>query len=244
MATFDFGHSLSSGQKVSTLFKQSIPISILTNIPGFILGNLFGIILGLVSAHYRSTLVDRLVMAFSVFGMSISFLIILIGFQYIFCSSYGLNWFPVHGWSTDTLGEYLNYVTVPTLSIVFVSLGYNTRFYRAVLVDEMGKDYIRTLQAYGCSSLTLLFKHVLKNSMIPIITRIVFSIPFILVGGSLLIESFFGIPGIGFITFNAIMSGDLSIVKAVVSLTVILYVFVLTIIDVLYKVVDPRISLK
>ncbi len=243
IVTFDFGHSNSSGEKVSTLFKRTVPISIAATLPGFVLGNLFGIILGLLSAYYRGKPADRLIMAFAVFGMSISFLIILIGFQYIFCSSYGLNLFPVQGWSTDSIGEYLKYVTIPTMAFIFVGLGYNTRFYRAVLVDEIGKDYIRTLKAYGCSSFSLLFKHVLKNSLIPIITRIIFSMPFVLIGGSLLVESFFSIPGIGYTTYSAIVTGDLPIIKAVVGITVVLYVLILTVVDVLYKTVDPRISL-
>lgn len=244
IATFDFGHSDSSGEKVTTILKRTLPTSLAVTLPGFLIGNLLGIILGLIAAYYRGRIADRLIMAFATMGMSISFLIVLIGFQYIFCSSFALDLFPVQGWSTETLGDYLLHVTVPTLSFVFVGLGYNTRFYRAVLVDEIGKDHIRTLKAYGCGTLSLLFKHVLKNSMIPILTRIVFSIPFILIGGALLVESFFNIPGIGYVTFDAIVTGDLPIVKAVVSLTVIGYVLVLTVIDVLYKTVDPRITLK
>jgi peptide/nickel transport system permease protein len=132
-------------------------------------------------------------------------------------------------------------VTVPTLALVLVTLGYNTRFYRAVMADEIERDHIRTLRAYGAAPVELLFKHVLKNSLIPVLTRIMFSVPFVVISGSLLLESYFGIPGIGLVTFNAITSGDQPILKAVVGLTGVLFVVALTINDVLYSAVDPRI---
>jgi len=131
---------------------------------------------------------------------------------------------------------------VPTLALVLVTLGYNTRFYRAVMADEIERDHINTLRAFGTTPTELLFKHVLKNSLIPILTRIMFSIPFVVISGSLLLESYFGIPGIGLVTFNAITSGDQPVLKAVVSLTGVLFVLALTINDMLYSVVDPRIS--
>jgi peptide/nickel transport system permease protein len=239
VVTFDFGHTESSGEKVTEVMARTIPVSLLLQLPGFVLGNLLGIILGLVSAFYRGELTDKLIMLFAVVGMSISFLIVLIGFQYIFCTSFAFNWFPVTGWSTETIGDYVYYVTVPTLATIFVTLGYNTRFYRAVLVEEMGKDHVRTARAYGCGPFILMFKHVLKNAMIPIITRIVFTLPFLIISGAFLIEHFFSIPGIGYETLSAIVTGDLPLVKAVVVSTAILYVFMLILVDILYKTVDP-----
>src|SRR5690606_27437463 len=125
----------------------------------------------------------------------------------------------------------------------FVALGYNTRFYRAVLVEEMERDHVRTAKAFGCPPVKLLYKHVLQNSLVPILTRLIFTIPHVIIGGSLLIESFFSIPGIGGVTYDAITSGDLPVLKAVVSSSTILYVGVLILADILYRVVDPRISL-
>ncbi len=244
VVTFDFGHTESSGEKVTKIMARAIPVSLVLQLPGFILGNLFGVVLGLVSAFNRGRITDKLIMVFSVVGMSISFLIVLIGFQLIFCSYFGLNWFPVTGWSTESIGEYAYYVTVPTLATVFVALGYNTRFYRAVLVEEMSRDHVRTAKAYGCGPMELMFKHVLKNAMIPIITRIVFTLPFLIISGSFLIEYFFSIPGIGYETLTAIVTGDLPLVKAVVVSVALLYVLMLILVDILYKTVDPRISLK
>ncbi len=244
LATLDFGYSDSSGEKVSSILLRTIPVSLAVILPGFVLGNLLGVVLALVAAYHRGGWIDKLIMAGSVVGMSVSFLIVIIAFQILFSSSYGLNWFPVLGWDVYDFWDYLRYVTVPTLASVFVALGYNTRFYRAVIVEEMGRDHVRTARAYGASPVELLFKSILKNSLIPIITRIMFSIPLVVVSGSLLIESYFGIPGVGKVTFDAITTGDQPILKAVVGLTAVLFVIVLIINDILYKVVDPRVSLK
>ena len=244
LATLDFGDSWKRGQPVGHLLADAIPISLAVVLPGFVLGNLLGLVLALVAARHRGGWIDKAIMGASVFGMSVSFLIVVIAFQIIFCSSYGLDWFPTRGWNMDTFPDYLEHVTVPTLATIFVALGYNTRFYRAVLVEELTRDHVRTARAFGASPTVVLYKHVLKNSLIPIITRIMFSIPLVVVSGSLIIESYFGIPGVGKITYDAIFNADQPIMKAVVGLTAVLFVFVLLINDVLYRVVDPRVSLK
>ncbi|MEI8631280.1 ABC transporter permease [Vibrio sp. PP-XX7] len=244
VVTFNFGYSDSSGEKVTDILSQTIPVSLALALPGFVLGHVISIGLGLFAAQHRGRWIDKLVMSGSVVGMSISYLIIIIALQLIFCSSYGLNLFPVYGWEIHSFSDYLYYVTVPTLCSVFVSVGYSTRFYRAIIVEEMTRDHIRTAKAFGHSALQILFKHVLKNSLIPIITRIIFSIPFVVIGGSLLLESYFGIPGVGLITYNAITTGDLPVLKAVIVLITLLFIGVVSIVDVIYKLVDPRISLK
>jgi peptide/nickel transport system permease protein len=242
LVTLDLGLSDSSGEPVSVILKRTLPVSIALVLPGFILGNLLGLALGLLAAWYRGKWLDKLVMSASVVGMSVSFLVIIIGLQILLCTPYGLNLFPVRGWQVHDLGSYLYYVTVPTLALVLVTLGYNTRFYRAVMVEEIERDHIRTAQAYGASPRELLFRHVLKNSLIPVLTRIMFSVPFVVISGSLLLESYFGIPGIGLVTFNAITSGDQPILKAVVGLTGVLFVLALTVNDMLYSLVDPRVA--
>ena len=244
LATLDFGNSDSTGERVSALLKRTIPISLALALPGFILGNVFGVVLALFAAYYRSTWVDKAIMGSAVVGMSISFLIVIIGFQIIFASSYGLDMFPVRGWNIHSFGDYLAYVAVPTFATVFVALGYNTRFYRSVIVEEMTRDHVRTALAFGTPPAKLLYKNILKNSMIPIITRIVFSIPLVIISGSLLIESYFGIPGVGLATYDAIISGDQPVLKAVVGLTAVLFVFAQLMTDILYRAVDPRVSLS
>jgi len=241
LSTLELGLSDTSGEDVSNILSRTIPISIVLVLPGFVLGNLFGLALGLLAAWFRGKWLDKLVMSASVVGMSVSFIVIIIGLQILLCTPYGLNLFPVRGWEVHDLGSWLYYVTVPTLALVLVTLGYNTRFYRAIMADEIEREHIRTLRAYGARPTELLFKHVLKNSMIPVLTRIMFSVPFVVISGSLLLESYFGIPGIGLVTFNAITSGDQPVLKAVVAMTGILFVLVLTVNDMLYTMVDPRV---
>jgi len=244
LATLDFGNSDSTGERVDALLARTVPVSLALTAPGFVLGNVLGILLALLAAFYRSTWVDKAIMASAVVGMSISFLIVIIAFQIIFASSYGLGWFPVRGWSVHSLGDYFAYVAVPTMATVFVALGYNTRFYRSVIVEEMTRDHVRTAKAFGVPPAKLFYKNILKNCMIPIITRVVFSIPLVIISGSLLIESYFGIPGVGKITYDAIVSGDQPVLKAVVGITAVLFVFAQLLTDILYRAVDPRISLK
>jgi len=240
--TLDLGASNSSGEQVSKILKRTLPVSVVLMFPGFIIGNLLGIALGLAAAYRHGQWSDRLITGMSVTGMSISFLIIIIALQVLLSTPTGLNLFPVRGWQVSGPASYLSYVTVPTLALVLVTLGYNTRFYRAVFIEESGKDHIRTARAFGASPASLMWRHVLKNSLVPIITRIMFSIPLVVISGSLLIESYFGIPGIGKVTFDAITSGDQPVLKAVVGLTAILFVIVQILTDFLYRIVDPRIA--
>jgi len=242
LISLDLGLSESSGEKVSRIVVRTVPVSIALVLPGFIIGNLLGVVLGLGAAWNRGRWVDKFIMGGSVFGMSISFLVIIIVLQVVLCTPWGLNLFPARGWEVDSIGSYLHYVTVPTLALVFVTLGYNTRFYRAVMVEELGRDHIQTAIAYGASSTVVLFRHVLKNSLVPILTRLMFSIPIVIISGSLLLESYFGIPGIGKATFEAITSGDQPVLKAVVGLTAVLFVFAQLFIDILYRLVDPRVA--
>jgi len=244
LATFDFGRSFSTGELVSELLARTVPVSLLLTLPGFVIGNLLGIGLALVAGWFRGGLVDKLIMTGAVVGMSISFLMIIIAFQLFFSSRYGINYFPVRGWEVYGFADYVYYVTVPTLAIVFVSLGYNTRFYRAVVVEEMTRDYVRTARAYGAGAGEILCRHVLKNSLIPIVTRVMFSIPSIVIAGSLLVESYFGIPGAGRATYDAITTGDQPVLKAVVGITAVLFVLVIIVNDMLYRVVDPRVELN
>ena len=244
IVTFDFGSSQSTDEQISRILARTIPVSLALALPGFILGNVLGVMLALLAAYYRGTWVDKFIMGGAAVGMSISFLIAIIAFQIILSSSDGLDLFPVRGWDTSSFGQYLRYVTVPTLATVFVALGYNTRFYRAVVVEEMTRDHVRTARAFGIPTAQLFYRNILKNCMIPIVTRVVFSIPLIVISGSLLLESYFGIPGIGKVTYDAIVTGDQPVLKAVVALTAILFVLAQLLTDICYRIVDPRVSLK
>jgi peptide/nickel transport system permease protein len=240
LATLDLGASNASGEPVSRLLARTVPVSLALMLPGFVLGNLLGVALGLAAAGRRGRLGDRLISAFAVTGMSISFLVIIILLQVLLSTPYGLDLFPVRGWQVHDLGSYARYVTVPTLALVLVTLGYNTRFYRAVFIEESGRAHILAARAFGASRGALLWKHVLKNSMVPIVTRVLFSIPLVVISGSLLIESYFGIPGVGRVTFDAITSGDQPVLKAVVGLTAVVFVALQVLAELLYRALDPR----
>jgi peptide/nickel transport system permease protein len=242
LATLDLGNSESTGEPVRNLLGRTLPVTAALVIPGFILGNLLGILLGLYAAWRSGSWVDRTVMGASVVGMSISFLVIIILLQVLLCTPWGLNLFPSRGWAVTDPASYLAYVTVPTLALVLVTLGYNTRFYRAVMLEELGRDHVRTAVAFGAHPLEILFRHVLKNSLVPVLTRFMFSIPLVIISGSLLLETYFGIPGIGKATFDAITSGDQPVLKAVVGLTAVLFVLAQVLIDVCYRLVDPRVT--
>ena len=146
IVTLDFGSSQSTDEKVSSILARTIPVSLLLSIPGCVLGNLLGVILALLAAYHRGRWLDKFIMGFAAVGMSISFLIAIIGFQILLSSSDGLDLFPVRGWDTSTPWQYLRYVTVPTLATVFVALGYNTRFYRAVIVGITARPFNRDTQ--------------------------------------------------------------------------------------------------
>lgn len=242
LAALDLGYSDSSGEAVKTILARTVPVTLALVLPGFVLGNLLAIVLAMVAAWNRGRLLDRLITGASVAGMSLSFLVIIIALQVLLCTPYGLNLFPVRGWQVDDLGSYLHYVTVPTLALVLVSLGYNTRFYRSVFVEEAQKEHIRTARAFGASPATIMGRHVLANSMAPLITRILFSVPLMIISGSLLIESYFGIPGVGKTTFEAITNGDQPVLKAVVALTAVSFVLIQLLADLLYRAFDPRIE--
>jgi peptide/nickel transport system permease protein len=243
IGTLDFGNAV-TGESVTALLAKTIPVSLALVLPGFILGHVVALGLGVAAAWWRGRWPDKLIMLLAVVGMSVSFLIVIIGFQIAFCSSDGLDLFPVRGWNMDSFGSYLQYVTVPTLATMFVALGYETRFYRSVVAEEMTRDHVRTARAFGLSERRIFLRNILKNCLIPIITRVMFSIPQVAIGGALLIESYFGIPGVGKATYEAIITGDQPVLKAVVSLTAILFVLVVVINDILYRLVDPRIAVE
>ena len=240
--TLDLGVSNASGESVRGLLARTIPVSLALMIPGFVIGNLLGVALGLASAHRRGSWLDRLITSISVAGMSVSFLVVLIASQVLLSTPYGLDLFPVRGWQVTGISSYLSYVTVPTLALLFVTVGYNTRFYRALFIEETSRDHIRAARAFGASEAEILWKHVLKNSMVPIITRIMFSIPLVVISGSLLIESYFGIPGVGQATFEAITSGDQPVLKAVVGLTAIAFVVIQMLTELFCRRLDPRLA--
>ena len=183
---------------------------------------------------------DKVTVILCVFGMSVSMLAYILFGQYFF--AYKIGWFPISGYES-TWPERLQYVAMPMIIFIVVSLGYDVRFYRTAILEETNQDYVRTARAKGLSEPRILFKHVLKNSMIPILTNIVIEIP-LLILGAFLLESFFGIPGLGSITIDAVHNSDFPVIKAMTTLGAMLFIIGNLMTDVMYTLVDPRVSLR
>ena len=235
LARGDLGSSEYFKQPVSKLLKDGVLPSLSLTIPIFLVGIVVSISLSLVCAFYRNRFIDRFLVVFAVALMSINYLIYIVAGQYFLAYRWGV--FPVWGY------ESAKYLVLPVIIGVVSGLGSNVRFYRTIMLDEMYKDYVRTAFAKGVSKPRVLFVHVLKNAMIPIITNVVIAIPF-LYTGSLLLENFFGIPGLGYMSINAIMSSDVDVVRAVVLIGALLFVAANLLTDICYAAADPRVKLK
>ncbi|NLB56306.1 MAG: ABC transporter permease, partial [Lentisphaerae bacterium] len=205
IATFDFGRSDATNQRVSDMLLEGILPSLALTVPIFVIELILAIVISLICAFFRDQFIDRFLVIISVVLMSVSYLVWIIGGQYFL--SYRLGWFPIWGF------ESMRYLLLPVVIGVLSGLGGSIRFYRTVMLDEMYKDFVRTAIAKGVGRGGILFRHVLKNAMIPILTSVVTAIPF-LYTGSLLLKSFFGIPGLGRMSFNAINSSDFDVIKA------------------------------
>ncbi len=232
---WDFGVSHSTNQRVSTLLADGVVPSLMLTLPIFIIGLFTSITLSLLCAFWRDTWVDRFFVLFSVALMSINYLVYIVAGQYFL--GFKAGWFPVWGF------ESVRYLALPVLIGVISGLGGNLRFYRTIMLDEAHRDYVRTARAKGVSRSRVLFRHILKNAMIPIITDVVIAIPF-LYTGSLLLESFFGIPGLGYLGINAINSSDVDVVRAIVLIGSFMFVIANLLSDICYAFVDPRVKLK
>lgn len=235
ISRFDFGESSSTNQRVSDLLRAGIVPSLALTIPIFVVGLIVAITLSLICAFFRNRFIDRFFVVFSVALMSINYLIFIIVGQYVL--AYRWELFPVWGF------ESWRYLILPVLIGVVSGLGGNLRFYRTVMLDEMYRDYVRTAFAKGAGKKRVLFKHVLKNAMVPILTNIVVAIPF-LYTGSLLLETFFGIPGLGYLAINAIYASDVDVIRAIVLIGSILFVIANLITDISYAAVDPRVKIS
>jgi peptide/nickel transport system permease protein len=235
LARGDLGYSEYFKQPVSKLLLDGIPPSLSLTIPIFVIGLVVSISLSLICAFFRNTFIDRFLVVISVALMSINYLIYIVAGQYLL--AYKLGNFPVWGY------ESWRYLVLPVIIGVVSGLGSNIRFYRTVMLDEMYKDYVCTAFAKGVSKPRVLFVHVLKNAMIPIITNVVIAIPF-LYTGSLLLENFFGIPGLGYLGINAILSSDIDVVRALVLIGAMLFVVANLLTDICYALADPRVKLK
>jgi len=238
-ATLDFGESWATNRPVKEMLLEGLVPSLSVTLPGFLMATLIAISLALFCAFYRDSIIDRTTVIASVAGMSISSLAYIIFGQYFV--SYEWNLLPIFGYEPSLRG--VVFLFLPWLIWIVLSIGSEVRFFRTTMLEEMGQDYARTAAAKGLGTRKILFKHILKNAMIPVITRVVITIPFLFVG-SLLLEKFFGIPGLGDLSIQAIFENDFPIIKAITIFGALLFILFNLISDVLYAVVDPRVRLK
>jgi peptide/nickel transport system permease protein len=231
----DFGVSITNKMRVSDLLCAGILPSLCVTTPLFFLDLGLAVGLALLAAYYRETWIDRSLVVGAVMAMSVSQIVYIMIAQFWLASEWRL--FPVWGF------EGPQYLVLPVFIGVAAGVGGALRFYRTVMLDEMYQDYVRTARAKGVSPPRVLFRHVLRNAMIPILTNVIVALPF-LYTGSLLLESFFGIPGLGRLLVGAIANGDEDIIFAETFIGAILFFLANTATDIAYTWADPRIRLK
>jgi len=237
MFVFDFGYS-DDGRNISREISTRMWPSLAIALPTFLVGMVVYISFALLMTLFRATALDIAGVTLCVVLMSISGLFYIIGGQFLVSKLWHLV--PISGYAGGV--ESFKFVILPIVIGVVGGVGSSSRWYRTIFLEETGKDYVRTARAKGLSELRVLFTHVLKNAMIPILTGVVVVIPLLFMG-SLLTESFFGIPGLGSYTIDAINAQDFSVVRAMVFLGSVLYIAGLILTDISYTVVDPRVRL-
>ena len=239
--TFDFGRSWSTNEEVSRILLTRVGPTLTIMIPVLILETSLAVIFAIMVAYVRGTLTDRTIMIVCTVAMSVSFLVYIIVFQWLF--GFILGWFPVQGWSESFWKNLGTYAPLPIMLAVFVGLAPQLRLYRSFFLDEINQDYVRTARAKGLPEKRVMMKHVLRNAMIPILTNIAIYLPGVFVG-SFLLEVFFSIPGLGREIITAVNRSDFPVIKAVTVYLAIFTMIVNLLVDVMYKFVDPRVSFK
>ena len=235
---FDFGRS-DSGRDIGYDISQRMWPSLAITVPSLFIGLLAYISFGLILAFFRGSYVDVSGVVLCVIMMSVSGLFYIIGGQYLIGKF--LHLVPISGYDTGL--NAIKFIILPVLVGLIGGIGASTRWYRTIFLEEMNKDYVRTARAKGLSESRVLYRHVLTNGLIPILTGVVVILPSLFIG-SLIVESFFAIPGLGSYTIDAISRQDFAIVRSMVFLGSVLYIIGLILTDISYTFVDPRVRLN
>ncbi|MCK6402268.1 MAG: ABC transporter permease [Sphaerotilus natans subsp. sulfidivorans] len=238
---FDWGRSWATNEPVAQLFATRLPATLTVMVPILVLDALLAIPFALAVAAVRGSLTDRAIMVVTTVALSISFLVYVIVGQWLF--AFQLGWFPVQGWTDSVWTNLTTYAPLPVLLAVMVGLSPQMRLYRSFFLDEIGQDYVRTARAKGLGERAVLMRHVLRNALIPILTNVSMQLPGIFVG-SFLIEVFFSIPGIGREVMLAVNRSDYPVIQAVTIYLAVITMLINLLTDLLYKAVDPRVTLK
>ena len=240
MLTFNFGRSDADDTPITDRLRQGIGPSLALTVPLFLFGIVFGTGCSLFVAFFRETYIDRAAVVFCVLTMSVSILLYIIGVQYLIGRL--LRWFPISGFDPSP-AMIARFIALPLIVGLVANIGRDIRFYRTVFIEETGREYVRTAHAKGCPVGRIMFRHVLRNAMIPILTNVVIAIPFLFTG-SILLESFFGIPGLGAMTVEAINGNDFATLRTMVYIGSLLFIAGQILTDVTYTIVDPRVRLE
>jgi len=232
---FDFGIS-DAGRNITHDIQTRMWPSLAIAVPTLILGLFFNVFFALLIVFFRFSYLDFLGVTICIILMSISGLFYIIGGQFLLSKYW--HWVPISGYA-EGLGA-ISFIILPIIVNILGSVGDNTRWYRSILLEEINKDYVATAISKGLPMRMVLFKHVLKNAMIPILTGIIIVLPFLFMG-SLIIEAFFGIPGLGSYTIDAIVNQDFAVLRSMVFLGTVLYILGLILTDIAYTLVDPRV---
>ena len=235
---FDFGFS-DAGRDIGYEIKQRMGPSLALALPSFVLGLWASVSFALLLVYFRATRLDFAGVVLCVVMLSVSGLFYIIAGQWLFAKV--MRWVPYSGFIDGW--ESLRFLVLPVLVAVISGLGGEARFYRTLFLEEIGKEYVRTARAKGLSERIVLFRHVLRNAALPILTGTVSAIPLLFMG-SLIAESFFGIPGLGSYTIDAINAQDFSVVRAMVFLGSALYIVGLLLADISYSLADPRVRFE
>ncbi len=235
---FDFGQS-DNGRDIGHDISQRLWPSLAITVPGLLIGLFSYISFGLLLAFFRGTYIDIWGVVLCVMMMSISSMFYIIGGQFVIGKL--LHLVPISGY--DTGFNAVKFIALPVFVGVIGGIGSSTRWYRTIFLEEMGKDFVRTARAKGLPEKIVLYKHVLRNGLIPILTGVVVLLPMLFIG-SLITESFFAIPGLGSYTIDAINNQDFAIVRSMVFLGSVLYIIGLILTDISYTIADPRIRLE
>jgi len=236
--SFDFGFS-DANRDIASDIKARMGPSLAIALPTFFIALVTNISLALLLVLFRGSVLDTGMMVVAVMIMSVSGLFYIIAGQVLFSKLW--HWVPISGYASGWNG--IKFVILPVMIGVFAGLGSGVRWYRSIFLEQINQDYVRTARAKGLSEISVLFRHVLKNGMLPILTGVVVVIPSLFMG-SLIMESFFGIPGLGSYTIDAINAQDFAIVKAMVFLGSVLYIAGLILTDISYTLFDPRVKLS
>ena len=249
VATLNFGQTYSwdrQTEKVGDMLKRAVVPTLAITMPEVLLTTVIGICIGLIAAYFRGRLADRGLMFLAVLGMSISYLVYVIFGQYfgafVLNRHLGFEMFAIQGYEPG-IRNWAHFCLLPVLIGVVVGVGFDARYYRAVMVEESTRDYITTAVAKGATRRKVMFAHMLKNAMIPIVTRFMITLPF-LIEGSIVLESYFNIPGMGKTMVEALNHKDFPVIQAFTALFAALFILSNILTDVLYALVDPRVRLS